>query len=113
MNVIDDGILSDKDSLPVMSLRYGGAFTKISRIQYLLGPLICNGKAEPYPSEKSLNDHRQLKKQMEVLTDKVKDIETRNESVIAFRVIQVETDEVIMWKLDRLFLNISPGIYFQ
>ena len=111
MNVIDDGILSDKDSLPVMSLRYGGAFTRISSIKYILGPFICSGKAQPYPSEKSDIDQRQLKNQLNVLIDKVNEIETRKESVIAFRVIQVETEEVIMWKLDRLFLNISPGIF--
>ena len=99
-NVIDDGILSDKHSLPVMSLRYGGAFTRISSIKYILGPLVCSGKAQPYPSEQSDIDKKQLKNELSILTDKVNDIEARKESVIAFRVIQVETDEVIMWKLD-------------
>ena len=105
INVIDDGILSDKDSLPVMSLRYGGAFTRISSIKYILGPFVCSGKAQPYPSEKSEIDQEQMKNQLNALTDKVKDIETKIESVIAFRVIQVETDEVS----SQVALNVSPG----
>ena len=107
MNVIDDGILSDKDSLPVMSLRYGGAFTKISSIKYILGPLVCSGKAQPYPSEQSDIDQEQLQKQLKILTDKVNDIEARKESVIAFRVIQVKTH----YKSSKHSLNISPGIF--
>ena len=105
VNVIDDGILSDKDSLPVMSLRYGGAFTRISSIKYILGPFICSGKAQPYPSEKSDIDQEQMKNQLNALTDKVNDMETKKETVIAFRVIQVETDQVS----SQLALNISPG----
>ena len=41
---VDDGILTDKNSLPVKSLTYGGAYTRISNVRYILGPLICNGK---------------------------------------------------------------------
>ena len=43
--LVDEGILTDKKALPVKSLRYGGAYTKISSVNYILGPLICNGKA--------------------------------------------------------------------
>ena len=44
-SLIDDGILTDKDSLPVKSLKYGGAITQISSVKYILGPLVCGGKA--------------------------------------------------------------------
>ena len=44
-HLIDDGILTDKDSLPVKSLKYGGAVTQISSVKYNLGPLVCSGKA--------------------------------------------------------------------
>ena len=44
-DLIDEGILTDKDSLPVKSLKYGGAKTQFSSIKYILGPLICSGKA--------------------------------------------------------------------
>ena len=43
-DVTDEGILTDKDSLPVKSLRYGGSGTRISSIKYILGPFACNGK---------------------------------------------------------------------
>ena len=35
--LIDDGILTDKKSLPVKSLKYGGAITQFSSIKYILG----------------------------------------------------------------------------
>ena len=41
---VDEGYLTAKKALPVMKLSYGGAFTRLSRIQYILGPLICKGK---------------------------------------------------------------------
>ena len=44
-DITDEGTLTDKNSLPVKSLRYGGALTKISKVQYVLGPLVCMGKA--------------------------------------------------------------------
>lgn len=44
-NLIDEGTLTDKNALPVKSLRYGGAYTKFSKIEYILGPLVCSGKA--------------------------------------------------------------------
>ena len=44
VNLIDLGVLTDKESLPVKSLSYGGALTQISSIKYLLGPLVCTGK---------------------------------------------------------------------
>ena len=110
VNVIDDGILSDKMSLPVMSLRYGGSVTGVSKIQYVLGPLLCSGKAQPYPSEIVEIERNNLKENLSILSNKVKNIEKRKEPVVAFRVIQVETDEVEIWKLDRLFLNIKPGL---
>ena len=43
--LIDEGILTDKNSLPVKSLKYGGAITQISSVKYILGPLVCSGKA--------------------------------------------------------------------
>ena len=43
--LVDDGILTDKESLPVKSLKYGGAITRISSINYILGSLVCSGKA--------------------------------------------------------------------
>ena len=43
-NQIDDGILTDKSSLPVKSLRYGGSYASISSVKYVLGPLVCTGK---------------------------------------------------------------------
>ena len=43
--LIDNGILTDKDSLPVKSLKYGGSITQFSSIKYILGPLVCSGKA--------------------------------------------------------------------
>ena len=45
-DVIDEGVLTDKNSLPVKSLRYGGSLTKISSVKYILGPLVCSGKAK-------------------------------------------------------------------
>ena len=45
-DLIDKGILTDKKSLPVKSLRYGGAITKFSTIRYILGPLVCSGKVK-------------------------------------------------------------------
>ena len=44
-DLVDVGMLTDKNILPVKSLRYGGAMTKISSIKYVLGPLLCSGKA--------------------------------------------------------------------
>ena len=43
-NLVDDGNLTDKDSLPVKALKYGGSVTPYSRIKYILGPLVCSGK---------------------------------------------------------------------
>ena len=43
--LIDDGIFTDKTALPVKSLKYGGAITQFSSIKYLLGSLVCSGKA--------------------------------------------------------------------
>ena len=43
-DLIDDGVLTDKEVLPVKSLKYGGAKTGFSSIKYILGPLICSGK---------------------------------------------------------------------
>ena len=43
-DVIDEGVLTDKNSLPVKSLQYGGALTKFSSVKYILGPLVCSGK---------------------------------------------------------------------
>ena len=45
VNLVDVGVLTDKKALPVKSLNYGGALTQISSIKYLLGPLVCSGKA--------------------------------------------------------------------
>ena len=45
VGLIDKGTLTDKNSLPVKSLRYGGSMTKISTVKYILGPLVCSGKA--------------------------------------------------------------------
>ena len=44
-DLIDEGTLTDKKSLPVKTLRYGGALTKISKVKYVLGPFVCSGKA--------------------------------------------------------------------
>ena len=43
--LVDEGNLTDKEALPVKSLKYGGAMLKISSIEYILGPLVCGGKA--------------------------------------------------------------------
>ena len=43
-DLVDKGTLTDKNSLPVKSLRYGGAMTKFSSVKYILGPLVCSGK---------------------------------------------------------------------
>ena len=43
-NQVDDGILSDKNALPVKSLRYGGSYASFSSVKYILGPLVCTGK---------------------------------------------------------------------
>ena len=43
-NLIDDGNLTDKDSLPVKSLKYGASVTPYSSVKYVLGPLVCSGK---------------------------------------------------------------------
>ena len=45
VGLIDDGNLTDKDALPVKVLKYGGAVTPFSKIKYILGPLVCSGKA--------------------------------------------------------------------
>ena len=44
-DIVDEGTFTDKNALPVKSLRYGGAYTKFSNIKYRLGPLVCSGKA--------------------------------------------------------------------
>ena len=44
-DLVDEGILTDINALPVKSLRYGGAYTKFSKVKYILGPLLCSGKA--------------------------------------------------------------------
>ena len=44
-DLVDEGTLTDKESLPVKSLKYGGAMLKISSVKYILGPLVCSGKA--------------------------------------------------------------------
>ena len=45
VNLVDVGVLTDKEALPVIYLSYGGALTQISSIKYTLGPLVCSGKA--------------------------------------------------------------------
>ena len=47
-DIVDEGTLTDKKILPVKSLRYGGAYTRISSVKYILGPLVCIGKARVY-----------------------------------------------------------------
>ena len=42
---VDEGYLTRKEALPVMKLSYGGAYTQHSSIQYILGPLICEGQS--------------------------------------------------------------------
>ena len=41
---MDQGYLSKKDALPVMKLSYGGSYSQLSSIQYILGPLVCRGE---------------------------------------------------------------------
>ena len=55
--VIDQGILTNKDQLPVTSLNYGGSDNRFSWVLYKLGFLQCYGKAEGivYPSEQNQN----------------------------------------------------------
>ena len=51
---IDQGILTNKDQLPVNRLNYGGGENRYSWITYQLGHLKCYGKNADavYPSEK-------------------------------------------------------------
>lgn len=49
--VIDDGILTNSDQLPVIQLNYGGGGDRNSWIIYKLGSLECAGKGGEYPSE--------------------------------------------------------------
>merc|ERR1712131_268793 len=71
------GILTDKNSLPVKSLSYGGAY-EYSRLKYILGPLICNGKAKPYPSEEAALEQEKLQNQFSAIS---KLIETNKSNV--------------------------------
>ena len=41
---MDQGYLSQKEALPVMKLSYGGSYSQMSSIQYILGPLVCRGE---------------------------------------------------------------------
>ena len=41
-DLVDSGSLTNKEVLPVKSLRYGGATTHLSSIKYILGPLVCS-----------------------------------------------------------------------
>ena len=41
---VDEGVLTEKQALPVMKLSYGGSFPRISSINYILGPLVCSGE---------------------------------------------------------------------
>ena len=47
-NLVDDGNLTDKDSLPVKSLKYGASVTPYSSVKYVLGPLVCSGKGRVF-----------------------------------------------------------------
>ena len=76
VNMIDDGILTNKKSLPVKALRYG-AFTPLSSINYSLGPLKCEGKRAMYPSERKEFEKRQLSVKIEKLFSSLIDVDTK------------------------------------
>jgi hypothetical protein len=56
---IDEGILSNKDQLPVSTLNYGDSESRYSWIIYKLGNMECKGKADDvlYPSEEAGADY--------------------------------------------------------
>ena len=67
--MVDEGILSNRDHLPVIQLKYGGSRERYSWLVYELGELRCHGKAvdKIYPSEQ--NAHR-----LENIETSVKDL---------------------------------------
>ena len=89
-DLVDEGILTDKNALPVKSLRYGGAYTTFSNIKYILGPLVCSGKAQPYPSEQAAIESEKVKNKLATISAKLNEIDNRKEPVYAFRVTNVE-----------------------
>ena len=56
---IDEGILSNKDQLPVTVLNYGDSSSRYSWIIYELGHFKCSGKSEDtvYPSEEATHNY--------------------------------------------------------
>ena len=58
-NNVDEGLLSNKDQLPVTQLNYGDSESRYSWIFYSLGSLRCSGKSPNamYPSESDNIDY--------------------------------------------------------
>ena len=58
-SAVDEGVLTNKDQLPVTELAYGGGSGLYSFISYNLGHLECRGKdsIQPYPGEVSDADY--------------------------------------------------------
>ena len=99
----DEGDLTAKQSLPVMKLSYGGAFTRHSSINYILGPLVCSGKSDslldgiqgkgqfqffivlklwiylgkskPYPSEKEKLAQEELQSKIDQISTSIEELE--------------------------------------
>ena len=78
VGMIDQGVLSDKNSLPVKALRYG-AFTAISSIKYMLGPFICTGKNQIYPSEKSDRERERIQDALKSIEKEIEDDKKKTE----------------------------------
>lgn len=55
------------EQLPVISIRYGGALSPLSKMQIQLGSLKCSGKNGIYPSEIELEEKRALEKRLKRL----------------------------------------------
>ena len=105
----DGGVLTAKQALPVMKLNYGGSFSRISSINYTLGPLICSGesntvfsslllllvstiimlnyegKSRPYPSEKEKVARDEMQSKIEEMRASIEELKNAPKAVIAFR----------------------------
>lgn len=96
VKVDDKGLLNNKNSLPVKALQYG-AFTTLSSIQYNLGPLICSGKTNHYPSEKENIQFTSILKQLQIFAKRLDALQENDRSddlqhtKIAFRATKAGT----------------------
>lgn len=81
--------------MPIQTLKYG-AFTQISSIKYILGPLICEGKNGTYPSEESTIQHEMVDARLKSISSNLMNMNSNMEMQfnISDQKIQMMNNEI-------------------